>query len=310
MASIRKHLLSTLLLSALAVACSSSDDGGVDPAAPDGGGNATHDAAPDGAADAQLGDTAPDPADVVQEAAEWTSGPIHVVEEPLSQWHVSLEGEDVIARREGSDVALLVDPTSTGSDGRYAGVYVFVAGAARLTGTYNGFLASMFVPDRPYVDQTSVTIVAAGDSLSVEMTEGSLSEMVDAQFPSDEPFRWASTWSLAAGGLRVTGAGLYYLLLPMDGCALALAGEAGVPLGTLDIEASTSPFLQYFDEVRAIEVTSPTFGTFSVGTDAAILQVEVPSYPDTAMFELDFDHSFKDRGQLVVNTEVVVPLTP
>jgi hypothetical protein len=50
-------------------------------------------------------------------------------------------------------------------------------------------------------------------------------------------------------------------------------------------------------------------GGLGVATDAEVLQVEVPSYPNTELFELDFDHSFKDRGQLEVHAELVLPLT-
>jgi hypothetical protein len=46
----------------------------------------------------------------------------------------------------------------------------------------------------------------------------------------------------------------------------------------------------------------------SITTDAKVVQVEVPTFSNTTLFELDFDHSFKDRGQTDVRTELVLPL--
>jgi hypothetical protein len=168
----------------------------------------------------------------------------------------------------------------------------------------------MFVPDRPHLDQTAVAVTAAGPDLIVEMTEGSLAEMTDSQFDSDEPFRWTSTWSIGADGLRLSASGLYYLLVPMDRCDVTAFGEGGVELGSAHIESDTAPLLRYFEDVRSIEIDSLPLGALSVATDAAVLQVQVTSYPDTSLFELDFDHSFKDRGQIDVHVDLSLPLTP
>lgn len=242
------------------------------------------------------------------EASVWESGPIRVVEEPGSGWHVAIEAAEVVARHAAADVALVVDPTNGAADGRYAGVYVFVGGAAQFEGTYNDTHCSMFVPDRPYMNQQDVSVVASGASLVVTMTEGSLSQMPDSKFPSDDPFVWKSSWSLDPGGLRLAASGLYYLLPPKDGCGLKLLGEGGNEIGTVQIESDTAPFLKYFLGVRTIEIASSVAGTISIATDAEKLQVEVPSYPNTGLFELDFDHSFKDLGQSEVHAEMVLPI--
>jgi hypothetical protein len=251
----------------------------------------------------------PDRQDPPPEAERWQLGPVSVVQEPDSAWTVADEGGEVVARDLGSDVALLVDPTNADQDGRYAGIYAFVAEQLRFTGTYYGSLCSTFVPDRPHVDQTEVTVTARGASLTVEMIEGSLAEMVDSSFPSDEPFRWTSTWSADAAGLRLQGSGLYYLLLPKESCRVEAMGEGGSSLGSVHIDSDSSPELSYFDQVRTIEVDSAPLGALSIATDAAVLQVEVTSYPDTSLFELDFDHSFKDHGQLDVHVDVTLPLS-
>ena len=236
------------------------------------------------------------------------SGAITVTEHPGSAWQVEQEGAEVVARYEGTGLALVIDPTNGSIDGRYSGIYVHLDDSPLFAGRYNGTDSSMFVPDRPWMNQTQVTVEAEGEQLTVEMLEGSLSQIPDSHYPSDEPFRWRSIWSLEAEGLRVAAAGLYYVLPSKQSCVLSIKGEGGVELGTLNIESDTSPFLRYFEDVRSIEVASSDFGLFTIATDAEILQVEVPRFPDTQLFELDFDHSFKDRGQLEVHTEMVLPL--
>lgn len=156
------------------------------------------------------------------------------------------------------------------------------------------------------MDQDVATVTAQGNTIDIEMLEGSLSEMTDAQFESDEPFRWSTRWELDEQGLHFEGHGLYYLLPPMDGCVVEMFDEQGGSLGSRTIQADTQPFQAYYDQVRSISLSSPTLGPVVVETDAAVLQVEVPSYPGTNRFELDFDHAFKDQGQLDVMTRLVL----
>ncbi len=150
-----------------------------------------------------------------------------VVQEPGSSWSLSEEDGLVVAREGEHDIALLIDPTNAEQDQRYAGIYVIEAGQPRFIGSYYGSSCSMFVPDRPHMDQTAVVATASGATLSVEMTEGTLSEMVDSAYESDEPFRWTSTWSVVPQGLRLLASGLYYLLVPMDACEVTVLGEGG-----------------------------------------------------------------------------------
>lgn len=294
-------LLTTAFLAS--IGCSSSDPASSSPDASE---------VPDAAFDTALleddATAAPEAAiEAAAEASAWEEGKIQVTEEPESVWSVALEGKDVVARHTDRDVALLIDPTNGASDGRYAGIYVSVDGAPRFNGRYNATDCSMFVPDRPFKNQQAVVVHAAGTTLTVTMTEGSLSEMTDSQFPSDEPFRWKSTWVLETAGLRLAASGLYYLLPSMDDCKLTLLGEGGATIDELQLTTATAPFLEYFDDVRAIQLASPQ-GSFSISSDAQILQVQVPTYPDTGLFELDFDHSFKEKGQADIHTEVVLPI--
>jgi hypothetical protein len=252
-------------------------------------------------------------ADVVEEVEagppeSWSHGPIAIVEYPGAEWNVQERDGDVVAVHASGRVTLVIDPSSSSTDGRYAGVYLEVDGQERHAGDYNGSHVSTFVPDRPYIDQERVDVVADEERLAIEMVEGSLLEMSDAQFTSDEPFRWASQWTIENDGLAVEAHGLYYLLPPMDGCSVSAFDEAGTLLGSEEILASTPPFLRYYEGVRTISLTSPSLGAVSIDTDAAVLQVQVPSYPDTSRFELDFDHSFKDHGQTDVMTRLVVAL--
>ncbi|MGI5863230.1 MAG: hypothetical protein ACOX6T_14390 [Myxococcales bacterium] len=302
----------------LFAACGPADDSSSDPITPDAA--LLEDAGQDSDAgeDLDAGEV-PDAGESADAGAEpdagepaepevWQSGTITVTEHPGAAWQVEQEGAEVVARYEGTGLALVIDPTNGSVDGRYSGIYVHLDDSPLFAGRYNGTDASVFVPDRPWMSQTQVTVVAERELLIVEMLEGSLSQVPDSHYPSDEPFRWRSTWSLETEGLRVASAGLYYVLPSKQSCALTITGEGDVELGTLDIQSDTSPFLRYYEDVRSIEVASADFGSFTIATDAEILQVEVPRFPDTELFELDFDHSFKDRGQTEVHTEMVLPL--
>ena len=108
------------------------------------------------------------------------------------------------------------------------------------------------------------------------------------------------------GGLTLESHGLYYVLPPMDGCSVEFFDEASTSLGTEQIDPGTSPFLRYYEDVRTVSLSSPSLGTVSLETDAAVVQIQVPSYADTSRFELDFDHSFKDFGQTDVMTRLVL----
>lgn len=238
----------------------------------------------------------------------WSHEDTSVVEHAGALWDVELRDEEVVAVHSGGRVELILDTTSSSLDGRYAGIFLRVDGQERHVGKYNGSQASMFVPDRPWKDQEAVQVVAQGETLTIEMREGSLSEIPDSQFESDEPFRWTSRWAMEGQGLAIESRGLYYVLPPMDGCSVTVHGEGGVVLGIEQIDGDTKPFLRYYEEVRTISLESPSLGAVSIETDAAVLQVQVPTFQNTTRFELDFDHSFKDHGQTDVMTRWVLPL--
>jgi hypothetical protein len=277
-------------------------------------------------APADPGPTADSGLDVVEETSEdvgieasddvleaeppetWSHAGTSVVEHAGALWNVELRDEEVVAVHSGGRVELVLDTTSSAADGRYAGIFLHVDGEERHVGQYNGSHVSMFVPDRPWKDQDSVQIVAQGEDLTIEMLEGNLSEIPDAQFESDEPFRWASRWAVEGQGLAIESHGLYYLLPPMDGCSVMAHGAGGVLLGTEQIDGDTKPFLRYYEGVRTISLQSPSLGAVSIETDAAVLQVQVPTFQKTTRFELDFDHSFKDHGQTDVMTRWVLPI--
>jgi hypothetical protein len=60
--------------------------------------------------------------------------------------------------------------------------------------------------------------------------------------------------------------------------------------------------------VRRISVASSRLGGFDITTDVERLQVELPDKRATTLFELDFDHSFKERGQESVTSSLTLSL--
>ena len=146
-------------------ACSSSGESSSEPPS-------TRDA---GADVETLSDAADESADAPSEVSTpetWNQGVVSVTQYEDALWNVELRDGEVVAVHQGGRVELLIDPTSSSADGRYAGVFVQSDGEERHVGSYNGSVASMFVPDRPYIDQESVEIVAEQEELFIEMLEG------------------------------------------------------------------------------------------------------------------------------------------
>jgi hypothetical protein len=57
-----------------------------------------------------------------------------------------------------------------------------------------------------------------------------------------------------------------------------------------------------------VDARTDRFGRWAVTTDARILQLDIPdsSSKSETLFELDFDHSYKDAGQKSIHTTVEI----
>ena len=83
---------------------------------------------------------------------------------------------------------------------------------------------------------------------------------------------------------------------------------------------SGGQYLEYLEGVSRIEAESAVRGggepeggptvVWSLVTWVSLLQIQVDRHPesDSDLFELDFDHTFKDRGQRSVLGRLTIPL--
>ena len=73
---------------------------------------------------------------------------------------------------------------------------------------------------------------------------------------------------------------------------------------------SDSRHLEYFDKVTRVEIDDILFGRLELDTFVERLQIQVNRQAGVpiGLLELDFDHSFKDRGQRRVMTRLSIEL--
>ena len=103
------------------------------------------------------------------------------------------------------------------------------------------------------------------------------------------------------GQLQMHLDGLYYVLLPKGLTLVEYSNGIQSDSFTVDIN---SEFRFYRENVKFIRIRNAFSGDLLMTTDVQRLQFD--SREGTPNFELDFDHSFKDRGQRSVETTVVI----
>jgi len=158
--------------------------------------------------------------------------------------------------------------------------------------------------------------------------EGGSYQILDPAGP-DEPLFMEAIFRRQDQQLVVNLYGLYYLLPSQAGTRLEIAaggeirtrsvepgGEAGTSRvldGSIvirEVRDEESRHLEYFDRVTLVKIDDSRFGRMELETYVERLQVQVNRQPGITMelFELDFDHTFKDRGQRRVMSRLSIDL--
>lgn len=91
--------------------------------------------------------------------------------------------------------------------------------------------------------------------------------------------------------------GLYYIFMHEDGSTIKFESDEGLQEHTT---SAGDDYTIYRENVRFLEGIDPLFGRFRLKSDVRRLQFDTRGAEGT--FELDFDHSYKDRGQKSVYT--------
>lgn len=248
-----------------------------------------------------------------------------------SAWTLGHEVEAgrVLARLDdGTEVALEIDYDGPEDDGHLVGITPILAGR-RLEGAFWGSTAALIYPQLdPEEHQIErLNIHAEGAALWVRFEGGSY-RILDPSGPADPLFMEAS-FHRKDQRLVVNLYGLYYLLPSLGGTRLELSVAGDRLTRTVDpgdedgssrvlegsqviatVNGAASRHLEYFERVTRVEIDDARFGRMELDTYVERLQIQVSRQPDVPMelFELDFDHTFKDRGQRRVMSRLSIGL--
>jgi len=256
---------------------------------------------------------------------------VTVSRHPDSAWTLEHDprAHRILARLDdGTEVALEIDYDGPADDDHLVGITP-IFGKRRLEGAFWGFTAPLIYPqldpDEHPIERMAVH--AEGGVLRVRF-EGGTYRILDPAGP-EEPLFLEAIFRRQDQRLVANLYGLYYLLPSQAGTRLDLTaagevltrtiepgGEQGTSL-VLDgspviitVTDEESRHLEYFDRVTRMEIDDHRFGRMQLETYVERLQVQVNRQPGVAieLFELDFDHTFKDRGQRRVMSRLSIDL--
>ncbi|MGB5294408.1 MAG: hypothetical protein WBP34_05600 [Thermoanaerobaculia bacterium] len=248
-----------------------------------------------------------------------------------SSWTLEVEPEAhrILARLDdGAVVALEIDYDGSGGDEHLVGITPIIGGR-RLEGAFWGSTAPLIYPQLDPEEHRleRLGVHARSGALRVRF-EGGTYRILDPVGP-EEPLFMEAIFRRQNDRLVVNLYGLYYLLPSQAGTRLDLTAagerltrtvEAGGEEGTslvldgsaaiLTVSDDESRHLEYFDRVTRVEIDDSRFGRMELETYVERLQLQVNRQPGVAieLFELDFDHTFKDRGQRRVMSRLSIDL--
>ena len=248
-----------------------------------------------------------------------------------SAWTLDREpaAHRIVARMDDeAGVTLEIDYDGPADDGTLVGITPTL-GDRRLEGAFWGSTAPLIYPQLdPEEHQIErLDIRAEGAALWVRFVGGSY-QILDPAGPA-APLFMEAIFRRQDDRLVVNLYGLYYLLPSLAGTRLELvvAGERmtrtvepseqeGTTLVLDDsqvigtVSGAESRHLEYFDQVTRVEIDDSRFGQMALETYVERLQLQVSRQPgvDMDLFELDFDHTFKDRGQRRVMSRLTIEL--
>jgi hypothetical protein len=212
---------------------------------------------------------------------------------PESPWSLETDPKQgkIVARLSTlRSLALYIDCDDHRRDKHYEGITIQMGGR-RLEGLFHGSTVSFLSVDHDAGPVHSCAVSALDGELRVRFENGSYRNLHPAG--PDLPVFFETVFRVdKERRLTVYLNGLYYLFGHLDGTAVTLPGVA--PKRFTRQSAKT---IEYFERVVGFEVADPHFGSYSFQGLVERLQFQVHASPNTDLFEFDFDHAYKDRGQ-------------
>ena len=228
----------------------------------------------------------------------------------------------------GTEVVLEIGYGGTVDDDRFVGITP-VLGDKRLEGAFWGSMAPLIYPQLdPETHQIERLEIWADSSVLRVLFKGGTYRILDPDGP-DEPLFMEAIFRRQGDRLVVSLYGLYYLLPSQAGTRLEIStagevvartvepGEDGETTLVLDgasaigeVRDPESRHLEYFERVTRVEIDDARFGRMQIDTWAERLQLQVDRRAGVSieLFELDFDHTYKDRGQRRVMSRLSIEL--
>ena len=255
---------------------------------------------------------------VTAQAAQGTAVAYRV--DSASKWSIQVNvatGTIVCQHADHPSDLFEVDYDDTATDGRYPGIYPTVGGVAMAGRFFYGDSALVTTPFTCTASSAKVESQVSQpefgsptDILRVRLEGTSYRDLNQAA--GDEPLFTEAAIYYSGGNLKIDLYGLYYLLPSLADTRISMTNASGEVVDK-QITTETAAAIEYYPEVTHVEVTDSLFGAFKFDTYCERLQIQVQnpkSYPGAAfdVFEFDFDHAFKDRGQRAVLTKLTIPL--
>ncbi len=235
---------------------------------------------------------------------------IEINVQPTSIWFLHSTKDVIVLSEKSGDMTITLDWTSVESDGACAGIYI-KTGSVPFEGLYGFGRAACFIPDIA-LTQDYLSISSTDSAVRIIMKGLAYKDIKETGVDSLDklPITMSAMIQPTAKGFVISLQGMYYILLPKDQAALKFVFGQPTKLDSAYVEQTSPRLIKYFDDTRSVEVSNKNLGRWSILTDASRLQLDIPepSWTSFTMFELDFDHSYKDFGQMSVSTVVTVRL--
>ncbi|WP_068398269.1 hypothetical protein [Kribbia dieselivorans] len=224
--------------------------------------------------------------------------------EARSPWKIEIDrkSNSMIARHEAG-AALHIDYDDQLDDRRFPGIAPDT-GCGVMEGEFWGSLVPLLYPILdPAEHQIEDVIVAARrDGLRVRMSGGSYEILKPGG--GSEPFFMDALFTMDDGRLRAKTSGLHYIMPSKDPRTDVVISTADGTVLDRSYTMASRTGREYINDVREVQVADGRYGNFSFTTDIQRLQIDLNSNKLLNTFELDMDHTFKDQGQKVVNTDI------
>ena len=233
---------------------------------------------------------------------------------PATPWKVVLDletGSLHATHKRYPALAFDIDADGPEDDHHYEGITPII-NSRRLEGRLYNHTVSFLSPDHDAGRTLRVHVEALDLHLRVRFEGGSYRELNPAG-PDESVFFEAVFWFDQSHRLQASLNGLYYLFPSSTDARAFLYMRSGH--ATRQFNSSTPKGYEYFEEVTRVDVEDPLFGAFRLDGLVQRMQLHAHGSANAGVFEIDMDHSYKDRGQRQVLTRLqfftpFAPLSP